>query len=140
MNTPKCTIPVESLIFVPATKNSSLTRALQSRDDEFTRANRLGRCRFIERIGIKLVDLVGTKDPWGNMPCEREDCWACCDERSMGQCRYEGVTYSITCLGCLSQGIKAEYSGESSRSLYQRGAEHLRDLKARAEESPLWKH
>ena len=94
----------------------------------------------MERIGVNLVDLLGSKDPWGKMPCERDDCWNCCDEASMGQCRYEGVTYSITCLGCLEKGVVAEYTGESSRSLYQRGAEHIRDLKAKAEESPLWKH
>ena len=37
-------------------------------------------------------------------------------------------------------GIKSEYTGESGRSMYQRGSEHLKNLKDRAEDSPLWKH
>ena len=37
-------------------------------------------------------------------------------------------------------GIKSEYLGESSISLFQRGQEHLRDLADQHDESPLWKH
>ena len=136
----KCTIPIESIIFVPATHNSSLTKTLQKIDDEFVRMNNLNRCRFIERNGLKLIDLLGCKDPWGKTPCERTECWSCKDEDSMGCCRTEGVTYSILCLGCLRDGLKAEYSGEISRTLYQRGQEHLRDLDDKLDESPLWKH
>ena len=94
----------------------------------------------MERIGTKLIDLLGTKDPWGKMPCSRTNCWPCKDEKSAGCCRFEGITYSIVCLGCQAVVIKSEYSGESSRSMYQRGQEHLKDLADQKDDSPLWKH
>ena len=118
---PKCTVQVEAIIFVPATKNSGLCKALQSRDDEFTKVNKINRFRFVECIGTTIIDLLGCKDPWGQQACEIVECWPCKDEGSRGSCRYEGVTYSIICQECLKSGIKAEYSGETSRSLYQRG-------------------
>ena len=37
-------------------------------------------------------------------------------------------------------GNKGVYVGESSRSMYERGKEHQRDGKVRAEDSHQWKH
>ena len=120
--------------------NSALQKTMQRKDDEFTKVHGLGRCRFVERIGTKLIDLVGTKDPWGASPCEREACWSCKHEPSAGLCRVEGITYSIVCLGCLEVGILSEYSGESSRDMFQRGAEHQSGLANEDPENALWKH
>jgi hypothetical protein len=36
--------------------------------------------------------------------------------------------------------VTATYEGETSRTAYQRGMEHLNDIEKRAEDSPLWKH
>ena len=87
-----------------------------------------------------MIDQVGTKDTWGAVPCKRPGCWSCQHEASAGQCRSEGITYYIVCLGCLGNGILSEYSGESSRDMFQRGNEHLHGLEVEDPENPLWKH
>ena len=55
-------------------------------------------------------------------------------------CMKENVTYTISCRGCSQEGRTTLYTGETSRTLYQRGAEHLRDLENEHEDSSLWKH
>ena len=57
-----------------------------------------------------------------------------------GECRREGVVYRMTCLKCEKGGIKAEYWGETSRTGYERGEEHLAGLESRYEKNALWKH
>ena len=52
----------------------------------------------------------------------------------------EGVSYSITCSSCLAAMKKALYWGESGRSGFQRGCEHLSDVKNKNHKSPLVKH
>ena len=58
----------------------------------------------------------------------------------MGKCSKEGVVYKIQCLECRRLGISAEYIGETSRSAYQRGKEHLDDIRLNNPDSPLMKH
>ena len=48
--------------------------------------------------------------------------------------------YRITCQECKSKGVDCEYIGESSRTAFLRGSEHLDDLRKKSEKSPLWKH
>ena len=48
--------------------------------------------------------------------------------------------YRISCEECAGRGISSEYIGESSRTGFLRGNEHLDDLKNRKQKSPLWKH
>ncbi|KAL9977958.1 hypothetical protein ACROYT_G015427 [Oculina patagonica] len=46
-----------------------------------------------------------------------------------------GVTYELVCQIC-----RHKYIGETSRSAYTRGKEHLRALEQREESSVLWRH
>ena len=55
-------------------------------------------------------------------------------------CQRQGVIYHMECLECREQGKKTLYVGESSRSGYDRGVEHLRAVEADSEESPLVEH
>ena len=66
-------------------------------------------------------------NPWGNRKCERENCLCCpySKEGKGGTCRREGVVYTIVCIKCEGEGKKAEYWGETSRTGYERGEEHL---------------
>ena len=58
-----------------------------------------------------------------------------------GPCDAHGVTYSITCTKCINDNDKERvYIGETSRSAYARGKEHLTSLSRKEEGSPLWKH
>ena len=46
----------------------------------------------------------------------------------------------IVCTRCKSKGVRAEYWGETARTGYERGGEHLAGLKGRYEKNGLWKH
>merc|ERR1712105_61528 len=43
-------------------------------------------------------------------------------------CTKEGVVYTIECTTCRKEGRKRIYWGESSRSGYQRGCEHEKEI------------
>ena len=50
------------------------------------------------------------------------------------------MVYRITCLQCEKEGVRGEYWGETARTGYERGEEHLAGLESRYEKNSLWKH
>ena len=52
----------------------------------------------------------------------------------------EGVVYRMTCMNCEEKGSKTLYFGESARTPYDRGAEHLAAIRRMDSESPLVEH
>ena len=48
--------------------------------------------------------------------------------------------YRINCLKCKGRGVLAEYWGETARTAFERGAEHLAGLKGKNDKNSLWKH
>ena len=62
------------------------------------------------------------------------------EEKNLGRCQEQGLVYNIKCLRCAHEGKTMVYIGESSRTGYQRGLEHLRGLRDQLDASPLWKH
>ena len=44
------------------------------------------------------------------------------------------------CLECRRQKIEVEYVGETARTCYERGDQHLRDLIGKVTGKPLWEH
>ena len=61
-------------------------------------------------------------------------------EGSGGKCRREGVVYRITCLECEKENTAAVYWGETARTGYERGVEHIEGLESKYEKNALWKH
>ena len=61
-------------------------------------------------------------------------------EEPGGDCQREGVTYTIHCLECRRKGREVEYIGETARTVYDRGVEHLSDLLGKVKGKPLWEH
>ena len=52
-----------------------------------------------------------------------------------------GVNYQISCEECEEMdSTERDYKGETSRTSYVRGGEHLDDFDKRSEKSVLWKH
>ena len=94
----------------------------------------------MEKVGTKLSDILCKKDPWEDQPCGRPECFPCGTEGQEGKFRRETVVYTISCKGCSLDGTSAEYTGESSRTMFCRGREHLEALKGMKDDSPLWKH
>ena len=59
---------------------------------------------------------------------------------SLPGCTSEGITYALECLSCRKKGTKRIYIGESSRSAYQRGMEHLKDVSEGVLDHPFVQH
>ena len=56
---------------------------------------------------------------------------------SFPKCTTEGVGYNIECWPCRLKGRKYLYIGETSRSSYQRGKEHLNDIESNKKTHPI---
>ena len=119
----------ESVIFVPATPNSRLRKEYQKeiKQQGFN-------IKVVEKAGIAIKRLLQKSDPFKPRQCEREDC-PVCSTGGKGPCDGEGVTYEIKCVQCNSV-----YVGETARSAYTRGKEHVKSLNNKEERSALWKH
>ena len=157
-------ITIETVLFVPYIPGSALVKILQEREDLLCKM--LGtkcKIKFVERTGTKIVDLIGRKDPWAEMPCGRGMCLTgipvkgnerekerrdkeietgiiTTKERKVGTCQNENITYKIMCQTCLNERRDSHYIGESSRTAYIRGLEHLRDRAKKKDDSVLNKH
>ena len=108
--------------------------------------------RVAEMAGMALSRLLPSTNPWGAGDCGREDCPVCNqgDEKNEN-CKKRNILYESSCRLCQvdgknagkidkKAGNKGIYVGESSRSMYERGKEHQKDGKDRAEDSHQWKH
>ena len=106
----------------------------------------------------------GAKDWW----CSRQDCAPCQGRRALAleeveealmrsegkevkkksnqdrtglpSCTSEGVNYVLECLTCRRRGLTRQYYGETSRSGYQRGVEHTREIEEGIASHPLVVH
>ena len=150
----KGTTVYEGVVFIPHTPNSNLQRALQARENQFSKMQGIKPVRFVEKLGQTLRTLVCRANPWRGKHCKREDCFICngamegpgkntgieADPKDLGRCQDQGLVYSIHCVECLNRGDEVHYIGESGRTAYQGGVEHLRGLRDQVDTSPLWKH
>ena len=85
---------------------------------------------MVEKAGVAIKKLLQRSDPFKSRKCEREDC-PVCKEDGKGPCDRQSVTYDINCAEC-----KDIYIGETSRSAYTRGKEHMTSLAKKEERSP----
>ena len=133
---------VEAVLFVPATPDGELARNIQEADDKLREGTGQRRVKVVERGGESLREKLCRNNPWGNVKCERELCIVCpfSKEGKGGTCRREGVVYRITCLVCEENGTRGEYWGETARTGFERGEEHLAGLESQYEKNSLWKH
>ena len=127
--------PTESVLFIPYTENSELKKILQEAECHLAG---YGSVRYVETTGRTMERSVVTKDPWAGS-CLREDCFPCTSGR-VGQCMKQNVTYRIDCQICKASGKETTYFGESARTMYDRGQEHLSALNSRDPNSVLVQH
>ena len=90
--------------------------------------------KLVERAGESVKRLIQRSDPFKEKKCSRENSLVCRTGGS-GPCSAFGVTYEIKCEEC-----SRKYVGETSRSAYTRGVEHLRDVDGNREQSVLGRH
>ena len=108
-----------------------------------TEINKIGnkRIQIVERNGDKLQELLTSSNPWGEEPCNRGDCLSCPNNTSeKGQCRETNIVYKNTCKLCKTAGENSIYIGETARSLYERGTEHVRDSLGGKEKRHIREH
>ena len=126
---------VEAVMFVPYTEGGNLKRELGAMEE------RLGlqrKFRYVERTGRSMAQILTTKDPWAGA-CGREDCFICTTGEG-GTCMAQSAIYKVTCLKCKEKGEEAQYWGETGRTCYDRGAEHLQGIKNKSASSTFWRH
>ena len=128
-------VRVESVFFVPHTPEGQLRK--QFMEVERRMQSKRGKIKYVESMGLTIGQKLSRKDPWGNH-CGRTKCMPCMEKP--GRCTREGVIYVMTCRKCEEAGDKVQYVGESARTAFDRGSEHLEALRKGNQESPLVEH
>ena len=152
-------------MFVPYTPGGELARRLKEVETQLGKLTG-ARIKIVEKVGTKLVDMLHQADPWQGMDCQREKCLICSTklktERDRRKdCTKRNVVYETWCLNCerteeekIGDGEdddkiirerrenikKYKYIGETARSAYERGLEHLRDFGEMKLDSHMLKH
>ena len=125
----------EALMIIPKTPDS---RLLKMYKQEVTHSGLP--IYIVEKGGVQLKRQLQKSNPFQPDNCGRHDCLVC-TSGGKGPCREYGVNYSITCEECeMVDNRERIYIGETSRTPYTRGREHLEDLRHKREKSVLWKH
>ena len=93
--------------------------------------------KYVESAGKSLIAALGNLDPWAT-PCGRERCFTCRSEPA--KCMTQGIVYEIDCKICQRAGLEVKYYGETARTSFNRGIEHLNALDKHNKESPLVEH
>ena len=121
-------------MFVPHTPNSELKKNLTEMENGL---GFVGKVRYCETMGPTVEDILVKKDPW-SLHCKRDKCFPC--RTKPGKCFKKNITYNVICLNCKEGGEKTLYIGETARTGYDRGVEHLDSLKRGDEGNGLAKH
>ena len=156
---------IKSVIFIPHTRNSELAAELRITENKLEEVTG-NKIKIVEKGGRKLENLLTDKDPWKGADCQRKSCFLCTTKVLTGKdlrkdCTKRNILYEIRCLSCeekmiekindeiTDEEMKTEklrnmktpvYIGESSRSAYERGYEHLDKLATLSSSSHMLRH
>ena len=115
----------DSVLYVPATKNSVLAKQLQHQE-ELNIQGRENRIKIVEMPGRTLRNVLARNYPWDVSTCNSPQCFQCSTESNPRlSCRKPGIAYVISCTKCAENGSTAIYHGESSKCGFERGKKHL---------------
>ena len=143
-----------AVMFVDQTKGGMLQKILQEAEDKV--AEMVGyRIRMVESSGTQLCRMLPYTNPWKGQQCGRSNCYTCSQEgEEIQNCKQRNILYESACSECnpekTSKGKvdkfkqykeqQGVYVGESSRSIFERAAEHLKDAQDGKEDSHMVKH
>ena len=135
---------IVTVMFVPQTPGGALVKRLKIVENEISKLTG-ERVKIVERGGTQVKQILHKSNPWSQGFCDRENCLPCLHGDGKQNCFEKNVVYKISCLECADEKngdkIKAAvYVGQTSRSLYERGQEHLLGLRKMHDNSPLFKH
>ena len=141
-------IETSSVVFVPPTRGGKLVEMLKDKEDDLANITKF-RIRYQEAGGTKLGLLFST-DLGAGLSCGRQDCQPCMSrDEKRPNCRAQSILYESKCTVCNPASRKSKskeeprkgiYYGESSRSLYERSREHMKDAKDFDSGSHIVKH
>ena len=156
---------IRAVMFVPYTPNGKLAKLLRENEEKLSELTST-KLKIVERTGTKLQDILTKSNPWQGTDCTRKNCLLCHTKTRTGklqsqECSKRNIVYETTCATCeararqeieesdLGEKEKIEkiksmklfkYVGESNRSSYERGWEHLNDLATLNPRSHMLKH
>ena len=122
-------------VFVPHTPHGELARRIKEKEAQNNQGRKI-RFKIVEKSGITLEQKLRRSNPWSGERCGRQECFPCRTDEG-GDCRREGVTYSLICEECGDN--VCEYFGETGRNAYTRGLEHLANIQAQDENKSVLK-
>ena len=82
-----------------------------------------------------MKEVLQRSNPFQSKICGRNYCIICNQELPLN-CRERGCVYELTCLECVNK----HYRGQTSRAVYDRTKEHIKDWNDKSENSPLHRH
>ena len=143
----------KATVILPATKDDGFINLVRSRLAAVDVKNIL----VCSDGGQVSSSAVVKSNPFPRADCERRDCLMCLQEPSKGRCSKSGAFYTISCnrLPCKEivegeQGREgdmmtsmAQYTGETARTPYTRGARHVslyQGSEAEKKTSFMWRH
>ena len=146
-NSDKSKVQYTSVLFVTPTPGGVLVKALTKREQEVNK-NGHERIKFEEKGGLKVKDVLGSKNPFKKPKCVQKTCPMCTKSQFVDinpedvkiPCNTNNVGYRWRCVTCRERNIVKVYEGETGRSARVRGAEHLKELEKGKETSVLLKH
>jgi hypothetical protein len=146
-NTENSKIQYKSVLFVTPTPGGALAKELRKREEELNKNNQ-ERIKIVEKGGLKMKDILTTKNPFKKSKCEQKTCPLCTKSEMIDTmpgevkipCNTNNVGYRWLCMTCKDREIIKVYEGETGRSARIRGAEHLREFEKQKQKSVLFKH
>ena len=124
-------------IMVPPTPHSELAKMLRNVvEDE--RESGL-KFKIVETGGIPIKS-VQNSNPSATPGCPDRECVPCRNGRGEGgNCRRSNIQYNMECEMC-TEDRPTVYTGETSRNLFTRAAEHYNNYRGRKDDSFILKH
>ena len=146
-NNTNAQIQYTSVLFVTPTPGGVLAKEVRTREAEINR-NSKERVKIEEKGGLKIKDILVSKNPFKKSKCVQKTCPLCkqsdiivIDSEDVKiPCNTNNVGYRWLCVTCKERDIIKVYEGETGRSARIRGAEHLDDFLKKREKSVLLKH
>ena len=130
---------IVTVMFVSQTPRGELFKSLQKVENDMAKITG-EKIKFVERSGTSIKDIFHKSNPWSGGNCGRKECLPCLNGDGKQNCFEKNVVYQINCLRCADSDKIYAYYGQTSRSLHERGQEHLTGLLKKHEDSPLYKH
>ena len=138
----------QCVLFVPPTPGAKLAKLIQAKE-AILNADSNRRIKVVEGPGIKLKNLIESKNPYPTQPCSIRLCPLCKqtevsepsqDRQNRLHCSTPNVGYQITCQTCRAAGKDVRYEGETGRPAVSRAVEHIKGLLNNDKNNPLEKH